>query len=753
VTIESLAVGGPGEGRDRRLSHLELVAPDGVKLHPPRIRADAIERGELVGALRAAEGVVVLTAPAGYGKSTLLAQAVRDDPQAAWLTLTPEDNDLVVLVAYLARALDTVHPLKPEDVAALTAPGGDALTVTLPRLGRLLAHQPLPFRLVLDDLHVLRDPHCLRVIEVLVSHLPAGSTLVLSGRRPPPLALGRLRTQLDILEIDAPQLAMTREESVALLRSAGVDGAVTEVIAEAAEGWPAGLYIEARVARLGHGRGQPHAGPGRRAVEDYLAEEVISGLPDASVQFLLSTCVLGVVDGMTCDAVLEHTGSAAMLDELCRDHLFVIPEGPEGSYRYHPLFADALRSLLRTRDPRRERALHTRASIVFEERADIGAAIRHAHQAGDIERAASLVWRHTALMAGSGRGATVGQWLACFTDEEIAALPPLAAARCWCGVTSRDAHATVYPWLDLLRRHDPAALLPDGVPVGAIVALLDALVCERGLAGLRASAERAIALDGTDRPYRFVATYVLGCALALEGDGTGARSWLEASVEPPGVPPAIVVNAMAQLVLLAADEEEWDSARRLLDRASALSDHFGLREQPLQVCLLATEALVAAHERRSADARHAANHARRLLADIDELAPWMQVQARVVLVRAQLELGDPRAAKQVLTEARGLLARLEDAQALRRTIDELGARVREANRSATSLVVPLTTAELRVLSYLPTHLTYQAIAEDLLVSRNTVKTQTISIYRKLGVTSRPDAVERSRELDLLVDTV
>ena len=169
-----------------------------------------------------------------------------------------------------------------------------------------------------------------------------------------------------------------------------------------------------------------------------------------------------------------------------------------------------------------------------------------------------------------------------------------------------------------------------------------------------------------------------------------------------------------------------------MDRAGALSDHFGLGEQPLQVALFAVTARVAAHERRFDAFRHAANHARRLIAQIDRLAPWLQIQARLGLARAHLEIGEPRDARQLVKEASALRIRLPDAVALAREIDALAAQVREAKRAATSLIAPLTTAELRVLAYLPTHLTYQAIAEDLLVSRNTVKSQTIAIYDTTG---------------------
>jgi LuxR family maltose regulon positive regulatory protein len=244
--------------------------------------------------------------------------------------------------------------------------------------------------------------------------------------------------------------------------------------------------------------------------------------------------------------------------------------------------------------------------------------------------------------------------------------------------------------------------------------------------------------------------YLEGTALLLLERPDEAKAQLEAAVNSAFIVPGSGSSALAQLAVLAAGLKQWDEAEDLIGRAMEIVDEHQLSQQVPQALVFAVLALVRARAGDRVAARRAALHSRRLLSLLNRLAAWLAIEARVVLARVELMLGEVEAARVLGHEARDLLYRVPDAGLLPARIDELFGAIDSGAQAVSALsAAPLTTAELRVLAYLPTHLSFQAMAEDLFVSRNTVKTQAISIYRKLGVSSRGDAVVRARELGLL----
>lgn len=746
-------VGAGGEALADPGERPSVVAPFGSRVRPPRARHGLVDRPALLERIARSSDIVLVSAPAGYGKTTLLADWAHADGRTAWFTVTAADNDIAALVEGLSGALDTVDPLRPEDRLALLTPGVDGATVLLPRLGRILGERPLPLTIVLDDVHLLEERQSLRALEVLATHLPAGARLVLAGRTAPALEWQRLRTQREVVELGPADLRMSDAEALALLDEAGVslDGHAATHLIEHAEGWAAGIYIAGLAARGGV---EPDRGPASRAatnrqVEEYLHEQVIAGLEPGTRSFLVRTSVLDELDGATCDALLGVTGSGTVLDDLARANLFVVPlEGDDERYRYHHLFAEALQAQLHRTDPAGESELHARASLIFEERGQPGAAIRHARLAGQVDRAAALVWHHTQVMAATGRASTVLQWLQGFDTDNFDEYPELCTSMAFCAITAPETQP-VTPWTDIARRHDPTARLPDGTPLGAAVAVIDAIAGEKGIGQMLTDAELALALDDGVRPMTVVARYIVGTALALLGRRDEARVALEQVVADFNAVPAATINAVVQLAVLTYDDGNVAEAERLARRAIAIREHYGVGGQPLQAVTFAIAALVAATQGRDADALDAVNQTRRLVVRIRHLAPWIPVQASLLLARAHLLLDDPEAARQLVDEAAQVLDQLPDPGCLSAELERVRRLVPEPRRPVAALVVPLTTAELRVLAYLPTHLSYQGIAEDLYVSRNTVKSHTVAIYRKLGVASRPDAVDRARALGLL----
>jgi LuxR family maltose regulon positive regulatory protein len=741
---------------DARERARQLV-PFETKLRPAYLRPGVVPRPGLDDRLAAEPdaALVLVVAPPGYGKTTLLARwSARESRPVAWISITEADNDPMMLLTYLALALDSIEPLSEDVFAGLSASQADLPGVLLPRLGRAVSGCSRPFVFVIDDVHLVQSAGALDTLGTLATHMPTGSQLVVAGRDDPELPVARLRANGRLVRLGAENLAMTAAEGTALLRAAGVllEARAARALVESTEGWPAGLYLAALALR-------EHSTPGdaaerfsgaERFVADYLRDEVLRALPDDVTRFLLETSVLERMSGPTCDAILDGSASGGMLEDLARSNLFLVPLDRTGQwYRYHHLFGDMLRAELHRRDPDREHELHVRASSWFETNGDIEHAIDHAHAAGDDDRLASLIWAVTPLYLGGGRTATVARWLALFSPEELTASPALVVTSAWCALTAGDVGA-VDQWAAAAERFSPDSKLPDGTPVAAKIALLSALVAKHGLARVRDDADVALELDDDHSLFRVPALLFRGVALRLLGDAEGARDSLEEGVRRGELlVPAVAAQCLAQLALIAADTADWAGAERLADRAMRLVDEHEIGERPANAPVFAAAAYVHARVGATSLAKHEAKHAVALLESFVGVAPWGAIETSILLARATLLFGDGAAAREHLSDARRDLDAYPDPGTLPARLDEVEAQATVTDRPVGLTLAPLTDAELRVLRYLPTHLSFAEIAEELFVSRNTVKTQAIAIYRKLEVSSRGQAVERARTLGLI----
>src|SRR5215212_3740666 len=299
------------------LKSLELVES---KLRPPPARPGIVARTGLVDRLLASGSVplVCVVGPAGYGKTTLLAQWAEREPRpVAWISVDQRDNDPAVLLTYLGVALDRVEPIDPRVVRGLAGPGASILGA-VPRLAAAIAAMTQPVALVLDHLELLDNQQSLDLVAELAAQLPAGTQLLLASRTRPPLPVALLRAQGRVVELGVEELAMDHEDARALLEGAGVgldDAAVDELLART-EGWPVGLYLAALAHKAGAGP-RRHAWAGftgdDRFMADYLRSELLARLPPELVSFLTRTAVLERMSGPLCDAVLETTGSGAVL--------------------------------------------------------------------------------------------------------------------------------------------------------------------------------------------------------------------------------------------------------------------------------------------------------------------------------------------------------------------------------------------------------------------------------------------------------
>jgi LuxR family maltose regulon positive regulatory protein len=301
------------------------------KLQSPPGRG-TVSREGLVGLVEGSRStpVVFLSAAPGWGKTTLLAQwASRSQRPFAWVSVDENDNDPIVLLTYVAVALDRVSRLDAGVFDALASPGVSVEATVAPRLGAALAAMDEAVVLVLDDLQLVDSRSCLDAIAVLSRHVPEGSQLVLSARGRPALPLGALRARGLALEIGQRDLRMDEEEAGRLLSAAGVelpDEQVAE-LTEQTEGWPAGMYLAALSirARGVKANGTATFSGSDRLVSDYLRSELLAHLSTDELQFLMRTAVLERMSGPLCDAVLETSGSAAELESLERSNLFLVP--------------------------------------------------------------------------------------------------------------------------------------------------------------------------------------------------------------------------------------------------------------------------------------------------------------------------------------------------------------------------------------------------------------------------------------------
>jgi LuxR family maltose regulon positive regulatory protein len=351
-----------------------------------------------------------------------------------------------------------------------------------------------------------------------------------------------------------------------------------------------------------------------------------------------------------------------------------------------------------------------------------------------------------------GRTETVTRWLEPFTPDDVAARPPLALAAAWWSLMVGDT-GTIAHWASLAETAgSDDTLLPDGTPLRAALLLLRALAGNEGLTRTKEDAALAFEIDRPESPFRPIARFLEGGSLRLLGQTALARDRLEDGAQLAGVlHPAVHVHCLSQLALLSFEEGALLEAGSGIDRAMKLIDRYTLEERPAMALVYAAAALTHARLGRTADARATLKHGLWLLENIVAIGPCYVADASLSFARAALLLGDVATATMLVGEAARGLARQPDCGLLSEHLREVE-RMTDASAMPVGLsATPLTPAEMRVLRYLPTHLSFEAIAEELIVSRNTVKTQAIAAYRKLGVSSRAEAVEQARELGLLGD--
>ena len=724
------------------------------KFHPPGVRPGIVVRTALVERLAATRvPVITVAAPPGYGKTTLMSQwAKRIGSRAAWLSCDDGDNDPVVLLSALAVALDRIGPVDPAIFSALASSGADITMV--PRLVSAVASVYPPVTVLLDHAEAVTNKQCLNTIAEFALHLPPGWQLGLASRTVVPLPAARLRAQGGILEVTADDLAMGPREADSLLKGAGVeaDEASVRDLLQRTEGWPAGLYIAALAIKSG----------GRKSdvgftftgddvyMGDYLRSELLDRISAVEASFLIRTSVLNRMCGSLCNAILEETGSAAALEQMEARNLLVVPlDRHREWYRYHHLLRDLLRAELRRREPDLIQDLHFRAAAWFEANGMPEAAIDHAQAAGDYDRVARLILELQQPVWASGRVETVLRWMEWLRDIPSAEHYGAVAAHGSLIFALLGQPSEAERWAGAAERASPGGVLPDGSTMEATLAYLRAILCRKGVGEMRRDAR--IAWEGLSpaSPYRATMLYTEGVSYLLEGDPAPAEPILaraqDLATHSGSLPLAGMV--LAEQCGVAAERDDWPEVTTLAQRAATIVEtgHFG--DYWTSALVYAWASRAAAYGGDVARARFYLGRASRLRPLLTYALPVVSVQALLEMTRCYMTLADPGGAAAVLAQVHDILQQRPDLGVLPEVAGQLQASLATVNARAVG-ASSLTAAELRLLPLLATHLSYQEIGEQLFVSKNTVKTQAYSAYRKLRVSSRSEAVVRTRELGL-----
>jgi LuxR family transcriptional regulator, maltose regulon positive regulatory protein len=729
-----------------------------TKLAAPLARPGTVAKAEVISGLcTSALRFVAVVAPAGYGKTTLLAQwAEADQRPFAWVSLDPRDDDAVVFLRYVAAAIHRVERLPPDVFAALSGPGGSTWSKRVPRVGSALAGLEQPLVLVLDDLHAVANPSCLDVLAELMEYVAPGSQIAVATREEPALPLARWRAHGVVHELGVADLRLDEREARLLLDAAGaeLDPSAISELTERTEGWPAGLYLAA--LSLQAGAPDPASAVGfagdDRFVSDYFRLEVLSRLPPDEARFLTHTSVLDRMCGDLCDSVLQITRSRLTLEKLERSNCFVVPLDRRAEwYRYHHLFGELLRDELERSEPQAAAGLNARAMAWCIANDLAEGAVVYGHAAGETDTVAGLIEALGLALYYDGRMETVEEWLGWFGDDELLRYPALAVYGAWLRVlTGRPADAE--RWLALAERGSSTIALSDGsATIEPWVANLRACMMRDGVEQALADANRALDQFSQESGWRPAALAIRGTIHMLLGTTDQATSDFTAAVKA-GLATGAVEDAyiaQAQLALLAARQGSWDEAGHRARAAQTLVDDHALGDYSSSAIAHVATARVALHEARLEDARASITCAHRLRPMLDHGIPWLTVQVGLELTRAHLTLAEADAARTIMTETERVLELRPRLGWLVEDARELRDRVAATSGPAGAWAMSLTRAELRLLPYLATHLTFPEIGSRLFISRTTVKTEAVSIYRKLSASSRSEAIERAIQLGLL----
>jgi LuxR family maltose regulon positive regulatory protein len=725
-----------------------------LNLHPPAQRVGEVTRHRILEILSEAgdSRLVTIIAPPGYGKTTILMQRMAAESRpSAWLSFTRADNDPAALLTNVTAALRSVGLIdEPTGQPPLTSE--TALTNGVQALIDAVERRGVAGALMLDQVNALRSRDSKDVLAAILTRLPDRIRVILASRSSNGLPLALLRSQGSVVELSIPDLAMDENEAAQLFSAVGLDlaDASPDTLART-EGWPAGLYLTALAMKAG--------GSGRSTVAvrgddiflaDYLREEVLGRLSEPKMTFLTRSSILSRLSGPVCDFVLDTTGSGRQLERLEESNLMVVPlDRTRTWYRYHSLLRDFLRSELERNEPGVLAVLHSRAAEWFDGNGQTAVAIEHAMRAGESERVAEMVGRVARTTYAGGRMETMTGWFNWLEESDtIHRFPNLAAV----GAFSRslEGNAGGAERLATYAFRDADGELIADEDLAPFAWMLRSFQASRGPEVALADAQVAVELLDANTGWHHVA--IAAEALALTSSGQTDRAdaaWAEALRVSESLEARPLASlALAQRALIAIGRGDWDFATAMIERSLELISRAGLDTYITTALPFTLGARVSIRRGDTVQAKSYMGRASAARPRLSPAIPALALQGLLEMARSFVELADIAGARRVMREASDVIAVVPRLGALTTEHDEFKERL---STLPAGQVGPssLTNAELRLLPLLVTHLSYPEIGERLFVSRHTVKTQAMSIYRKLGVSSRTDAVEAARGIGLL----
>jgi LuxR family maltose regulon positive regulatory protein len=743
--------GPPGGRRPSDHVRVGLIA---TKLVPPRLPRGSVGRPQLLARLRTGRRRVLtlVSAPAGFGKTTMLAEWVTTDSGTpfAWVALDRGDAEPVRLWTHVIAALAQSEPeVGNRSLVALRTDPDRITDAVLPVLFDELSEADTSVVLILDDYHLAETIELNAQVEAFLRYRPVRVQVVVATRADPALGVARLRASGELVEVRADSLRFDVSELSRFFEGLGVTG-LTDAdetrLAERTGGWPAPLRLAAllipnrdRDAFIDSFTGAT------RQVVDYLARDVLDLLEPATREFLLQVSVLGRMNGPLCDAVLDTSGSGAVLAELERSNLFVSVDAAGEWYRQHQLFAEALHlELARTR-PEHVPMLHGRAADWFAGIGELETATEHAIAARDVRLASHLIASQMVLLASIGRFATVRRWLSTLSWPEAELDPELAVVRATAAYMDNNIEQALRH-LALARTGTPDLVDAAGLRVGLRADLLEGLLGVTDVGRAEAAARRA-AREETPPPYGGAALAGLGQALYFQGRIDEAVQTLRQAVTLiPDANPIILAVGVGNLGLAeSAAATPTSHADSMLDRVFALLTSIGADRTPAG---LTVQLALGERDRRAGDLRAAAARFQRTIGLLEAASgsAWL-ANAHLLLAAVTRELGDPVTSLTALDRADVILDRLPDPGDLPARSRRLRALLTTPLGHASEFGEQLSDRETAVLRLAAEGLTQRQVAEQLFISYNTVKSHLKASYRKLGATSRAEAVTRFGALE------
>ncbi|HXV70161.1 MAG TPA: LuxR C-terminal-related transcriptional regulator [Acidimicrobiia bacterium] len=684
-----------------------------------------------------------IAAPAGYGKTTTAMQwSERVQSAAAWLTLDRADDDPTSLLQHLQAALREAGLMGPPSEDRRLS-SDEILTHGLWTVLSAVESSGRDGVLFLDQFEQVRSEESRDVLSGLMLSLPPNLNVVVATRSTDGLPLALLRSRGFVSEIGPDELAMDETEVRELFDHIGVDlpDGPGEVL-ERTEGWPAALYLVALAMKTAKPQELLDVRGDDRFIADYLRDEVLGGIADSRWDFLVKSSVLSRLSGPLCDHVLERGDSAHELDEMESSNMLLIPlDRTRTWFRFHSLLSDLLRSELGIHDHGLAVGLHSRASVWLEDNGEIEEAIEHAMAAGEEGRVAAMVAGAARATYGKGKVETLSGWMTWLERRGVMRdQPELAAIGSFLRSLEGDALGA-----------DQLSMVVEAVEEqGPLALMLRSFRCAGGHEQALDDARSALELIDPRSEWTHTVMGAEALALGCMGAFDAADSvWAEAAKLAGSLPARpFESTALAERALIAIERGNWSHAEDLVERSLATIIEGRLDRYITSALTFVLSSRLAARRGHIDEAGDMAGRMAALRPRLTAALPVLSVQVLIEMAKAYVELADIAGARRVMREAGDIIA-------LRPRLGSINHQY-EAMRDRLSALPAgevgpssLTTAELRLLPLLVTHLTYPEIGERLFISRHTVKTQAMSIYRKLGVSSRSAAVDRARSVGLL----